>query len=305
MHGAWEAAYNDAMSLPAEIHTTPGLEVVAQAQQALIKDLQDGKVDNEKNLTNWFKAKALYGKDIEDLQLNSKIAEQKKMADAQFTNEMVRKEQEAVRQYAIANDTTIPDNAPEKLRALAFLAEFEQVKRAQADRERASNLEQQHWKATEAQNAAQLAMQGRGLDIQERRLGQQDKLSQMGIEVRIDEGNRRAFTNQFNQATKMAAQAGNGDPATAQQEAANLMKQDIVRLAGLGEVKGGNAIIQGKPVPLVQILGNDPKNGNWDPDGTPSQAKGWPILLVYLANSIATAPVSRDLSLTGAYGQYE
>jgi len=289
MHGAWEAAYNDAMALPVEVHTTPGLEVVAQAQQALIKDLQDGKVDNEKNLSNWFKAKAMYGKEIEDVQLNSKIAQQNKVQEAQFANTAALQQQEGEKWFRMAQDTSL---APEE-RAFAQskVEELNKAKNEQEFRISQQQADKARWDAQGAHNAASLGLQKESLGIQRQGVEQRGTLAREGMQSR----ERVAKLAGFNSAVKASVveqmKAGELDEGAAYLKA-------MQQLGGVQLTSPGNAMILGEPVKLETVFGQRPEL--WDHDGTPS-AKGWQVLLSTIRQTLTSAEgqASQPLTMSG------
>jgi hypothetical protein len=294
-HKAWESAYNEAAALPADIHTTPGMEEVAKAQQALMKDLQDGKVDNEQNLTNFLKVKAMYGGDIEKMTMDRKLADQKRMEDEKFQNDAMRKSQRAESLQAIVADPMTPE--PQKQAAMAELATIRQDLEIQKDRDATREATIENQRRDDEYRRASLGVQQQGLGIQQQRLNQQDKIFQDTATLRNSEANRRNFVNNWQKelALRMkdtpSMEQAMGDQALAH-------KNEIIQMAGIQDVSGGNVIMNGQTVPLINLIGKDP--AMWDEGGTPS-LEGWKVLLSDLANREISKPVQmpeRDLRLT-------
>lgn len=297
-HKAWESAYNEAAALPAEIHNTPGMEEVAKAQQALMKDLQDGKVDNEQNLTNFLKVKAMYGGDIEQMQMNKKLADQKRMEDEKFQNEAQRSSQEAIRLHEIVNDRMTPEATRQD--ALAKLATIERDLEAQKDRDATRQVEADRWSKTAAHQQRMEGLQQQGYNTQ--LAGQNSRERIAGAQIQSRE--RIAQKAQFGNRVKAMVQQGmRNEPEVPEQvHFANAIRA----LSGIEQISPGNVMIMGEPVQLKSIFGDRPEL--WDADGTPSD-KGWNVLYSVIANDLELAgtqarnPQSQDLSLTGAYAR--
>lgn len=294
-HKAWESAYNEAAALPTEIHQTPGMEEVAKAQQALMKDLQDGKVDNEQNLTNFLKVKAMYGGDIEKMTMDKKLADQKRVEDENFQNDAMRKSQRAEQLQALVADNNTPPAQREA--AAAELATIRQDLEMQRDRDATREATAANQAADAQYRQASLGLQQQGIGLQRERLNQQDRFTQNASALRNSEANRRNFVSNWQKELALRMKdTPNMDQAMGEQALAH--KAEIVQMAGIQDVSGGNVTVNGQKVPLINIIGKDP--AMWDADGTPSP-EGWKVLLSEFANREISRPVempSRDLRLS-------
>lgn len=89
-HDMWNTAYESSQTLPMELLQDPKFSTLAQAKVALDKDMQDGKVDNEKNVSQYLTELARFKKDLDEYSVLSKIqlagkakqAEQNALIDA-------------------------------------------------------------------------------------------------------------------------------------------------------------------------------------------------------------------------------
>jgi len=296
-HKGWEAAYNDSLSLPADIYTTPGMEEVAKAAQAIQKDLTDnGRVDNEQTMTNWLKVKAMYGGDIEKISMDRKMADQKRMEDEKFQNDAMRKSQRAEALQALVADNMTPPAQREA--AAAELATIRQDLEMQKDRDATREAMAANQAADAQYRQSSLGLQQQGLGMQQKRLDQQDRISQESSTLRNSEANRRNFVNNWQKELSLRMKDGLASMDQAMGEQALAHKAEIVQMAGIQDVSGGNVTVNGQKIPLIQLIGDDPKL--WDPDGTPNN-EGWKVLLSDFANREISKPVempSRDLRLT-------
>lgn len=66
-HDMWSDAYTQAQQLPSEVLSNPEFASLAQAKDALEKDMMDGKVDNEKNVSNFLTEQARYKGKLDQL----------------------------------------------------------------------------------------------------------------------------------------------------------------------------------------------------------------------------------------------
>ena len=281
-HKAWESAYNDAISMPADIHTTPGMEEVAKAQQAILRDLQDGKVDNKQTLTNWLTVKAMYGGDIEKMQMDSKLADQKRMEDEKYTNDMARKEQEAGKWYALANDPTVPPNDQGKLQAQAKLAEYEQVMRQQQHQAEQDHIANRRADTAEAAQASrdrnQHGYQTAMISGQQSR----ERIANSQIASREKINQQAQFGNKLK---ALVAQASKNNPEVPEKVH---LTEAVKSLGGVVLTSPGNAMIMGEPIRLQEIFGDRPELWGNDPPGTPSP-KGWDVLISLVGNQVELA----------------
>jgi hypothetical protein len=90
-HAMWDDAHKQSMALPTEIMTDPRFSGLAQAKAALDKDLMDGKVDNEKNVSNFLTELLRSKKDLEDLQLQTgtehQLEQEKKLSQGRLAQQ--------------------------------------------------------------------------------------------------------------------------------------------------------------------------------------------------------------------------
>lgn len=70
-HDMFDDAYKQAQALPTEIYTDPKYAGLSSAKAALEKDAADGKIDNEKNVSNFLTEMSRAKRDLEQLQLET------------------------------------------------------------------------------------------------------------------------------------------------------------------------------------------------------------------------------------------
>lgn len=70
-HDLWADAYKQSQELPGEVLTAPEFAGLAQAKAALDKDMADGKIDNEKNVSTFLVEQAKAKVALKDLQLTN------------------------------------------------------------------------------------------------------------------------------------------------------------------------------------------------------------------------------------------
>ena len=75
-HDMFDDAYNQSKALPTEALTDPAFSGLAAAKTALDKDAEDGKIDNEKNVSRFLTEMSRSKKDLEQLQLQTTTANQ-------------------------------------------------------------------------------------------------------------------------------------------------------------------------------------------------------------------------------------
>ena len=75
-HQMWDTAYQASQGLPPEVLTDPQFAGLAQAKVALDKDMMDGKVDNEKNVSGFLTELARFKPELDTLSLQSKAKTQ-------------------------------------------------------------------------------------------------------------------------------------------------------------------------------------------------------------------------------------
>lgn len=102
----WDDAYTTSQQLPQEVLTDPRFAGLAQAKAALDKDMMDGKIDNEKNVSLFLTEQARVKRDLEELGLDVKAKQQ---LDMEGRLSQGRAEQEAAQtqriQEILANPT--------------------------------------------------------------------------------------------------------------------------------------------------------------------------------------------------------
>jgi len=72
----WESTYRGSQELPPEVLTDPKFASLAQAKAALDKDMQDGKVDNEKNVSTFLTEMMRFKTELKEVQQDSAVAQQ-------------------------------------------------------------------------------------------------------------------------------------------------------------------------------------------------------------------------------------
>ena len=75
-HEMWDTAYKSSQTLPPEVITNPEFATLAQAKAALDKDMLDGKVDNEKNVSVYLTELARHKNALDSASMQSKISQQ-------------------------------------------------------------------------------------------------------------------------------------------------------------------------------------------------------------------------------------
>ena len=75
-HAMWENTFEESQQLPQSVLTDPRLSGLAKAKAALDKDMADGKIDNEKSVSNFLTERARHKDDIAALTQMDKINQQ-------------------------------------------------------------------------------------------------------------------------------------------------------------------------------------------------------------------------------------
>jgi len=75
-HSMWEGAFQQSQALPPEVLTDPKFASLAQAKVALDKDMQDGKVDNEKNVSMFLTEVQRFRPELEQVGMLTKVKQQ-------------------------------------------------------------------------------------------------------------------------------------------------------------------------------------------------------------------------------------
>lgn len=75
-HGMWNTAYTASQQLPAELLVDGKYASLAQAKAALDQDMQDGKVDNEKNVSGFLTELARFKPELDQYSQASKVSGQ-------------------------------------------------------------------------------------------------------------------------------------------------------------------------------------------------------------------------------------
>jgi hypothetical protein len=173
----WESAFEDSKSLPPEVQGDPKFAPLVEAAYALQKDMEDGKIDNEKNMSNWLTQKAKFSGEVSEfmqgVQLERKadearsqweisqklIDERVQMLQQQLTDAMLRPEQ----RRDIENQLLALRQEGESLRmkSEALRLQVEQAKATQTHRE-----------AVLQQGERRLGQGDKSLQLQEQRLSQ-------------------------------------------------------------------------------------------------------------------------------------
>lgn len=283
---AWSSAYEDARSLPQEVYTAPNMQELVAAQQALMKDLADGKIDNEKTLSNWLLTKQKYAGDIEDLKVKSELQRKLKIQGETEQAELMRKEQEAVRYREIAADPSQPEALRQQ--AEAMVAQYDQAKNE-------LKLKQEQAAAQKAQQERLLSAQLEENKLRQQQMGiQQQLLTQRGATSAANIKSKetlaklaafnKAWQDELNNRVTLARTQGL-DYSDVEKGMIDSHRADILHAAEIKLTSPGNISIAGEEMPLVDILGSDP--AMWDAGGTPSRA-GWDRILV------ATIPLLKN-----------
>jgi hypothetical protein len=261
-HKLFEDVYGQVNALPAEVYTTPGMEGLAQAAEAVRKSMASGKVDDEKTLSAFLTERAKYATELSDIETNKKIEEQGKIQDALFQQDVQRKEQRAMALRAILADPMAPPN--EKEQAQAELFEIDKVRQEFNMRKADQEDAMRHRRVMEQQGQ-------QGLGIQQQGMNQRFELGMSGIQGRQKVAQmgsaNRAISQEVERARKMAeAQGTPFDEGQAQNAA-------LKRTLGIEVLSPGNLVIMGQRVRMADMLGEGASN-LWDPDGMPSKL-GW------------------------------
>jgi hypothetical protein len=217
---AWEDAYNSATSLDGELLQQEGMEELAQAHAAILKDLEDGKIDNEKTLSNFLTAKSKYSREIEQYGVDKQYRMQKETEDRAMQDDFARRAQMLTRFKEItANPEAFPPGEVEQAQqALSQLPELveteygtvpmtppEKMKYMQWTAERATD--QSRHEATLAQGNQRLSLMAAGQA--------DDRAAQQSREQYYDrQGVEGSIANSLNK--RYQAHASTGLPMTPQ-----------------------------------------------------------------------------------------
>jgi hypothetical protein len=129
-HDMWQDAYSQAQQLPAEVMTMPEFAPLAKAKANLEKDMMDGRVDNEQNVSTLLTEMARYKGKLAELSAASKGRQAAAAQEATLTAQGNRKQE--LKQQAAAGD----QNAA---MILSLIPPTEQEKFAADEAERAAN----------------------------------------------------------------------------------------------------------------------------------------------------------------------
>jgi hypothetical protein len=113
---SWEDAYTDARSIPSSVLENPAMSELAEAHKALLKDMEDGKVDNEKNISNFLMLKSQYADDIEQAKMDKQLEQEQIYEDRKFVENIERQTQQMGRWMEIDNDPDPSKYSPEDIR---------------------------------------------------------------------------------------------------------------------------------------------------------------------------------------------
>jgi hypothetical protein len=75
-HSMWDTAYKHSQELPPEVLSDPRFATLATAKAALDKDMLDGKIDNEKNVSLLLTELARHKDELDQVSQNSKVKQQ-------------------------------------------------------------------------------------------------------------------------------------------------------------------------------------------------------------------------------------
>lgn len=165
-HGMWDQAYQDAQALPAEVLQDPQFASLAQAKAALEKDMLDGKIDNEKNVSTFLTEKARYARDLEQLGIDTKAQQQlgveAKLSEGRAAQEAAQTQR---MQEILANPTAF---SPQEVE----LARLQAAARKQLFEEDGQQLymtptEKAQWDQQKQDRQDRLDFQNRQLDVQD------------------------------------------------------------------------------------------------------------------------------------------
>lgn len=81
-HSMWDDAHKQSQSLPPEVMTDPAFAGLAQAKAALDKDLMDGKIDNEKNVSSFLTEMARHRNELTQLGINTQAGQEQQLSSA-------------------------------------------------------------------------------------------------------------------------------------------------------------------------------------------------------------------------------
>jgi hypothetical protein len=80
---AWENTYEDMRNIPPEVYADEQFGELTQAAQALEKDMADGQIDNEKNVSNFLTLKQKFGGEINDFMQGVELSRAAEQAAAE------------------------------------------------------------------------------------------------------------------------------------------------------------------------------------------------------------------------------
>jgi len=175
----WEDAYNQAQQIPQEALMDPQFAELAQAHQALMKDLKDNRIDNQDNVGNFMVMMSKYKDDLSRIgaekeaqirrDIEMKDMQQKALVNDQLAQQYRRIVDEAAKGNPAGYPPEVIQNAQQKVFELDMSRKEYEMKMQQWDEER------KHRQFTENATTQELGMRGRSLGLQERRLGQVDQ----------------------------------------------------------------------------------------------------------------------------------
>lgn len=301
---AWEDAYEEAKSLPSEIYNRPELEELLKAQQELMNDLRQGKVNNSKSLSNFLMAKSKYSREIDDIKLTAEIERQKVIQEKLKEAELQRNDQVAIRYRNVLVD---PMATPaEKQQAEAFLAEHDKVKNDIEWRKQMADREANQFNERMDIERKQLEQGDRRLNVEQKnleaRLRSNEEIARLRGQNQRSASLQREIQNDIR--NRLHAAQASGETADINQIEAEVYKQKV----GITDVDNdGNIGMFGGKIPAESILGPKPDigagrvNPMWDLDGTPSK-EGWARIIGVAKQQLSGLSLS---SLAGAYGDDE
>jgi len=193
----WDDAYTQSQALPQEVLTDERFAGLSQAKAILDKDMEDGKIDNEKSVSNFLTEQARVKRDLEELGLDIK-ARQQAETEAKLANMRSEREaQETQRVQAILDNPTA--YSPDEVRRAELLAAGRKQLYVEGGR-------QLYMTPTEKANW-DVEQENLRLDrgFKEKQLGQQERLTNAQIAMQRD---TRNAANQARQDAIEAAKSG-------------------------------------------------------------------------------------------------
>jgi len=174
---AWEDTYQASRDLPPEIYEAEEFGPLTQAAQALQKDMEDGQIDNEKNVSNFLTMQAKYKGEVAEymrgVELNRKAEELRNTAETQaaITQDLISRAAQELEAAKLTGDPARVQAAQMKLDTIARDAQQLEIQRqrAQAEADR-WNYQREASQREEQRSERRLEQGDRSLELQGRRL---------------------------------------------------------------------------------------------------------------------------------------